>query len=46
MEQVYLGVLIPSIASSKKMIEKYDKSIKEGEFYEEPLCRDINYPDW
>ena len=29
-----LRYLITSIASSKKIIEKYDKGIKEGEFYE------------
>ena len=33
-------------ASSKKIIEKYDKGIKEGEFYEEPIGGDFNYPDW
>ena len=42
MEPIYLGDLIPPIASSKKIIEKYDKGIKEGEFYEEPtLLADI-----
>ena len=46
MAPLYLGVLIPSIASSKKIIEKYDKGIKDGEFYEEPIGRDFNYPDW
>ena len=46
MELIYLGDLIPLIASSKKIIEKYDKGIKEVEFYEEPNCRDFNYPDW
>ena len=46
MEQIYLGDLIPSMASSNKIIEKYDKGIKEGEFYEEPTGRDFNYPDW
>ena len=30
----------------KKIIAKYDKGIKEGEFYEEPIGRDLNYPDW
>ena len=45
-EPTYLGDLIPSIASSKKIIEKNDKGIKEGEFYEEPTCRDFNYPVW
>ena len=42
MERIYLGYLIPSIASSKKIIEKYDKCIKEGEFYKEPIGRDFN----
>ena len=46
MEPIYLGDLIPSIASSKKIIEKHDKCIKEGKFYEEPIGRDFNYPDW
>jgi len=45
MEPIYVGDLIPSIASSKKIIEKYDKGIKEGKFYEETICRDLNYPD-
>ena len=46
MEPIYLGDLIPSIAFSKKIIEQYDKGIKEGDFYEEPIGRDFNYPDW
>ena len=46
MEPIYLGDLIPSIAFSKKIIEKYDKGIKEGEFYKKPIGRDFNYPDW
>ena len=46
MELIYVGDLIPSIASSKKIIEKYDKCINEGEFYKEPIGRDFNYPDW
>ena len=46
MEPIYVGDLIPSIASYKKIIEKYDKGIKEGEFYEEPIGEDFNYPDW
>ena len=33
MEPIYLGDLIPSIASYKKIIEKYDKGIKEGGFF-------------
>ena len=46
MEPIYVGNLIPSIASSKKIIEKYDKGIKEVEFYEEPTGGDFNFPDW
>ena len=46
MEPMYLKDLIPSIAFSKKIIEQYDKGIKEGDFYEEPTGRDFNYPDW
>ena len=36
----------PLIASSKKIIEKYNKGLKEGKFYEEPTGRDFKYPDW
>ena len=46
MEPIYLGDLFPSIASSKKIIEKYYKGIKEVGFYEEPTGRDFNYPNW
>ena len=46
MGPIYLGDLVPSIASSKKIIEKYYKFIKEGGFYEEPTSRDFNYPNW
>ena len=42
---IYLEDLVPSIATYKKVIEKYDKGIKEGEFYKEPLGEDFNYPD-
>ena len=45
MEPIYLGDLVPSIASSKKIIEKYDKGIKEGRFYKEPIGQDFNCPD-
>ena len=45
MKPIYLGALIPSVASFKKIFAKYDKGIKEGEFYEEPIGRDFNYPD-
>ena len=46
MEPIYLGDLFPSIASTKKIIEKYHKGIKERGFYEEPTGRNFNYPDW
>ena len=46
MEPIYVGDLLPSIASYKKIIEKYDKGIREGEFYEEHIGRDCNSPDW
>ena len=46
MEPIYVGNLIHSIASYIKVIEKYDKGIKEGEFYEEPLSGDFYYLDW
>ena len=38
MEPTYVGDLIPSMASSKNIIEKYYKGIKEWEFYEELLA--------
>ena len=41
MEPIYVGDLIPSIASYKKIIEKYDKGIKEEEFYKEPIGLDF-----
>ena len=34
------------MASSENIIEKYDKGIKEGQFYEELIVGDFNYPDW
>jgi len=46
MEPIYLGDLIPSIFFYNKIIEKYDKGIKERKFYEELLGGDFNYPDW
>ena len=42
MEPIYAGDLITSIASSKKIVDKYDKGIKEGEFYEKPIGLDSN----
>ena len=46
MESIYVRDLIPSTVTSKKIIEKYNKGIKKGEFYEEPIGRDFNYPNW
>ena len=46
MEPIYVGDLVPSISSYKRVIEKYDRAIKEGEFHEESLGGDFNYPDW
>ena len=46
MEPIFLGDLIPLITSSKKIIEKYYKCIKVGGFYEKPIGRDLNYPEW
>ena len=46
MEPIYVGDLLPSIASYEKIIEKYEKGINEGKFYEEPIGGDLNYPDW
>tara|TARA_B100000530_G_scaffold4667_1_gene3944 strand:+ start:243 stop:383 length:141 start_codon:yes stop_codon:yes gene_type:complete len=46
LNQYYVGDLITSIASFKKIIEKYYKGIKEGKFHEESIGRDFNYPDW
>ena len=46
MEPIYVGDLIPYIASYKKVIEKCDRGIKEVEFHEEPLSGDFNYLDW
>ena len=43
MEPIYLGDLVPYIATYKKVIEKQDKAIKVGQFFEEPLCGDFNY---
>ena len=42
MEPIYVADLLPSSASYKKIIEEYDKCIKEGEFYEEPIGGDFN----
>ena len=46
MEPIYVGDLLPSIASYKKIIEKYDKGIKKGKFNEETIGWDVNYLYW
>ena len=46
MEPIYSRDLITLIVSFKRIIEKYYRGIKEEEFYEEPIGRDFNYPDW
>ena len=46
MEPIYLGDFFSKMASYKKAFEKYDNGLKEGEFYEETLGGDFNYPDW
>ena len=46
MEPIYVGDLVPSIASYKRAIEKYERGLKKGDFYEESIGDDFNYPDW
>ena len=46
MEPNYVGDLIPSISSYKKVINSYEKSLKKGEFYEALIEEDSIYPDW
>ena len=46
MEPVYIGDLVPSIASYENIIEKYNKGLKKSDFYEEPIGEDFIYPDW
>ncbi len=43
---VFVGDLVPSVASYQKIIDIYKKGIKEGDFYEEPIEEDFTYPDW
>ena len=38
MKPIYVGDLLPSIASYKKIIEKYDKGINEGNFIKNLLA--------
>ena len=46
MEPIFVENLIPFISSYKKVIDKYEKGLKKGEFYEEPIGEDSIYPDW
>jgi len=46
MEPIFVGDLVPSIASYNKLLEKHDKGLKDGEFLDETLGGDFNYPDW
>ena len=42
----YIGNLIPSVMNYQKIIDSYKKGIRDGEFYEEPIGDEFNYPDW
>ena len=49
MEPSYVGDLIPSTHSYQKIIDQYEKGLKKGGFYEEPIGEDPFghiYPDW
>ena len=46
MDPTYVRDLVPSILSYEKVIKNYEKGIKKGDFYEETLGGDLNYPDW
>ena len=46
MESIYVGDLLASINSYKKIIEEYVKGINEGEFHEEPFGAGFNFPYW
>ena len=43
---VFVGDIIPSVATYQKVINIYKKGLKAGDFYEEPIGDDFNYPDW
>ena len=43
---VYVGDIIPSVFTYQKAINIYKKGIQSGDFYEEPIGDDFNYPDW
>ena len=49
MEPIFVGDLVPSVASYKRVMEKYERGLKKGDFYEEPIGEDPFghiYPDW
>ena len=46
MEHRYVRYLIPSINSCQKIIDQYERGLKQGEFYEEQIGEDLIYPDW
>ena len=46
MESIFVGDSIPSISSYQKIIDNYERGLKKGEFYEEPIGEDSIYPDW
>tara|TARA_B100000212_G_scaffold248847_1_gene190222 strand:- start:38 stop:190 length:153 start_codon:yes stop_codon:yes gene_type:complete len=43
---IYVGDIIPSIATYQRAIDNYEKGIESGAFYEEPIGEDFSYPDW
>ncbi len=43
---VYVRDIIPSVSTYQKAINFYKKGLKSGDFYEEPIGDDFNYPDW
>jgi len=43
---IYVGDIIPSIATYQRAIDIYKKGIAKGDFYEEPIGEDFVYPDW
>ena len=45
-QPIYVGDLIPSISSYQKVIDKYEKALKQADFYEEQIGEDSINPDW
>ena len=43
---IYVGDIIPSLASYQKVLDTYKKGIELGAFYEEYIGDDFIYPDW